>query len=339
MIYHAGAWNVNWGDRMIQAAMRQHLEAMAGRELDIRYIDVQNEAIPVDEVNERASVLVIGPGGLIMNKEHGVFQARCDDWSAIDIPIVVQSIGWNEFPYRDFIGLVELPNTQEGSLRYSERHDRPYIYGSKWVPDAAFWIKPGEPSSECSDPETTFKVGVCVATDREHQRWPDAETHWGFMCRLGTTLHWLRTQGVEIRWFRHCPQDLHDYDDIIHGYYPGQPPASREAAPRLAADYAEMDLVLGMRKHSVIVPLGLGVPAVALGDQAEVRWFMEDLDEDWALVTSQNMDEMQDIVERALDDNDYPVRVMQKKQLWRDGFNGSIWRILNLAGYVREAVV
>jgi hypothetical protein len=54
-------------------------------------------------------------------------------------------------------------------------------------------------------------------------------------------------------------------------------PASLAGAPEFIGYYRSMKAVLGMRKHSVMIPVGQGVPVLGLGDQDEVHWALDDL--------------------------------------------------------------
>lgn len=331
-IYHAGGWNHNWGDRVIQYAVRQHMERMAHpHELLWRYIDYQNEAFGaelIDEINNCADVLVIGPGGAIMNREHGPLQVQIDphDWDRIKVPIAVLSIGVNEFPYRDRV------NTRHPSIvalvaraeQFSVRNhgSRQAMHLSKRavpvIADAGFMIEPEPIDMDLAD----INIALCYAYDRPEKRWQGEQAERRFKQALWGTLNDLAIQpGARVWEIEHINGDN----------------ACLEDAGKFAGQYKHMDLVLGMRKHSVMIPYGQYVPTIGLGDQAEVRWFLEDMGEERYLATSENIDELPLLIDRILDERkSWQGRVSVKKRIQKQEFWGALWNILKLAGVVVE---
>ena len=57
--------------------------------------------------------------------------------------------------------------------------------------------------------------------------------------------------------------------------------------PLFADIYRQMDLVIGMRGHSNIVPFGLGTPVVGLGSHNKNRFFLAQIGAEKAMINTQ----------------------------------------------------
>ena len=71
----------------------------------------------------------------------------------------------------------------------------------------------------------------------------------------------------------HLGDDLLNLRDVYPGMYP---PATVQAS-FLAGAYARMDVVLGMRGHSNIIPFGMGTPCIAVGHHPKNRYFLTEI--------------------------------------------------------------
>jgi hypothetical protein len=319
-IVHLGAWDRNYGDRAIQFAMRQGYTDVArelGLALEFEYIaiaqtrkydrsasDTADDTPALDDariaaINATADMLLIGAGGLIMNRRTGPFQVQVapEDWDRIEVPVVFQSIGWNQFPYRDSIDIDWLRDNVFEPLRSRRaptlvavrnrgtfERVQPLYPEVRLVADPALFARaeavplPGGPH-----------IGLCWSSDRLHKRWPSAAAEARFLdgiahacsaavADLGATIWFMpHIQGLDDdiadtlsarigRGFRNLE---HERPDLY--------PASLAGAPEFIGYYRSMNAVLGMRKHSVMIPVGQGVPVLGLGDQDEVHWALDDL--------------------------------------------------------------
>jgi polysaccharide pyruvyl transferase WcaK-like protein len=79
-----------------------------------------------------------------------------------------------------------------------------------------------------------------------------------------------------------------------------------------------MDLVVGMRGHSNIVPFGLGTPVVGLGSHNKNRFFLAQIGTEHAMINTQNYpegcseDAMFDVLTGVLDDKTLSGRLKQR---------------------------
>jgi polysaccharide pyruvyl transferase WcaK-like protein len=322
-IVHLGAWDRNHGDRAIQLSLKQNYERIAeaqGVQLTFEYVAIPQtrrhdrsgegtaaddppalDAATIEAINQRADLLLIGGGGLIMNRSTGPFQIQAapEAWDRLEIPVVFQSIGWNQFPYDDPIdenwlrdNLFEPLRRRRSatliSVRNSGTYERvhPLYPDLRLVPDPGFFIE----ADEADLPGHGPRIGLCWSSDRLHKRWPSkaAEDHFldGIIraCRKAAdefgAMTWLipHIKGLDAEIASVLQRRLGDSFANLEDVRPDLYPATLSNARSFVGCYKAMDAVLGMRKHSVIIPIGLGIPALGLGDQAEVRWMLEDLD-------------------------------------------------------------
>lgn len=82
--------------------------------------------------------------------------------------------------------------------------------------------------------------------------------------------------------------------------------AHPQKAPQYFSGYADADLIIGMRGHSVICAVGLGRPCIGLSSHPKIRGFMEKCGlEDYVLDYSDNfLPTLQQMVERMFQDTD-----------------------------------
>jgi polysaccharide pyruvyl transferase WcaK-like protein len=85
-----------------------------------------------------------------------------------------------------------------------------------------------------------------------------------------------------------------------------------------------MDLVLGMRKHSLIIPIGQGVPVIGLGDMDEVRWILEDVGLGEWLITSRSTAAQADELVRRAAAGEQPAVDLAGMRAVTDAFNARV---------------
>lgn len=317
-IYHCGSWNRNYGDRLIQLGVRQNYDrAFGAAGIDLRWVDIN---VPqtrrhdpnasgdepdhgawftselVDEVNREADLLVVGGGGLIMNREDGPFQVRmCDGgWQAIRVPVVFQSIGWNEFRYNDHIDrdalyeyLIRPLEQRSAPTRFSVRNEytRERIGYTALqvdvVPDPAICVYPGNYRDIYPRRlRGRFRVALSWASDRVEKRWAGAGDELRSIHSVASAL--LDADATVYL----TPHIVIDHtEDWLDSLKPLGSPKLKvvdveqyrlsgptlEKAAGLADLYGRMDLVIGSRKHAVLGPLGQGTPALCICQQPEIE--------------------------------------------------------------------
>ena len=108
-IFHIGAWNRNIGDWTMGYNTHRILENLAekrGKNLSFYLIDSQrgefHDAL-IQQINEEASLLLIGGGGMIFNRPADesasgwAFNITEERLKEIKIPMFVFAIGYNKF--------------------------------------------------------------------------------------------------------------------------------------------------------------------------------------------------------------------------------------------------
>lgn len=300
-ICHLGAWGKNWGDRAIQYALQN---AVGREDYEWWNVDVQqtswHDKLMWSMTPE--NLVLIGGGGLLWDKaelkspsgwQWQISPAALGD---IDAPIIVHAIGDTRFPYGDdrtgrkpeFKESLQI--LAEKAISFSVRDEltqrilADMDIETTLCPDPALFI--GEPREKAPDGPPI--LGVCLAWDKAPWRWlgkyQGAATFVEYMDALAEALRGFVEQGWQLRPFCHIPADgptVGFCTGVLDkaGKVPELPADSVwwfeqgdifKTIPRLANMYSECTAVVSMRKHGIIIPAGLGVPVVGLGDLAEV---------------------------------------------------------------------
>lgn len=214
-IWHVGAWNLNYGDRVLQAATQKIIRGRFDGKINFVNIDIQRTWFSpqlIDKLNAEADMLVIGGGGLIfhrpMDRSHSGWQFNVDinDIDKINVPISVYGIGYNKFPYDTHVfpkSMWEsLQKVIDKSVAFSVRNNGTYetmeqagLDMSKVtvVPDSAMFLDSFSFNHPQLDTDK-LKIGLNWATDRWHQRFKSEE----IACQaLDTTLNVLKEKSQE----------------------------------------------------------------------------------------------------------------------------------------------
>ncbi len=301
VICHLGAWGRNWGDRAIQYA----LQNAVGRE-DYEWWNWNIQEHQWHGGSLTHDLLIIGGGGLLWDKpELGSpsgwqWQIEPSTIEDIDIPIIVHAIGDTRFPYGDDQTgkrpefKESLTILAEKAISFSVRDELTRCIladmdiGTTLCPDPALFI--GEPRTEVPDGPPI--LGVCLAWDKAPWRWPGrlqgAATFVEYMDVLERALGILAAQGWRLRPFCHIEAD--EPTVALCQDAEGIPAKLRRLDLRVKQPwedvcqmssvlswYSQCTAVVSMRKHGIIIPAGLGVPVVGLGDLAEVGSICEQL--------------------------------------------------------------
>ena len=304
-ICHLGAWGKNWGDRAIQYALQN---AVGREEYEWWNVDIQRPdwatAYMFGNDGKPCELMLIGGGGLLWDKPELDSPSGWQWQIKLEIiegwqhpPIIVHAIGDTRFPYgEDETGhkpefKESLTILAEKALSFSVRDELTHRIladldiETTLCPDPALFI--GEPRERVPDGPPI--LGVCLAWDKLPWRWPGKyEGHATFveyMNALAESLKGFVAQGWQLRPFCHIPEDeptltlcrdiLKEYARNVEWALAWDP--NDDGLDGLIRMYSECTAVVSMRKHGIIVPAGLGVPVVGLGDMAEVKSICEQL--------------------------------------------------------------
>src|SRR4030042_6479887 len=107
-IYHAGAWQGNFGDSIIHKSIHSSLSQCSKYKIEFRNINCQQTEFTkdlIEQINREGDLLVIGGGGLIFyrpqdnSKSGWQWNIDIDLIDTIKVPFVVHAIGYNQFEY------------------------------------------------------------------------------------------------------------------------------------------------------------------------------------------------------------------------------------------------
>ena len=284
-VLHSYCLNYNIGDYAlgigVKNVLRRFLDVeligntnLQGRVFDEYYID--------QVVNKRYDLLVLGGGGVI----HGAHWPNGWFWlidreliERIRIPFVVYGVGYNYFKGEAGIperGVVHLRETVARAAYFSVRND-----GSRErlleqtgidapeIPDPGFHVGlSGRYDRACDDPY----VIVQVADDKPDHRFGGPEGREAFVRNMRTVVRDLagRYRVIlaphvldDVALSRAIAAGIDGAEVWDFGYF-----AFDHSAEALAY-YRHAHLVLSMRGHGQIVPIGFGTPVISLENHAK----------------------------------------------------------------------
>lgn len=215
VIWHVGAWNLNYGDRVLQAATQKIIRDRFDGDIHFVNIDIQRTWFSpqlISKLNQEADMLLIGGGGLIfhrpMDRSHSgwQFNISIQDILKIQVPIAVYGIGYNKFPYDTHVFPESMWNslqaTIDNSVAFSVRNNGSFdvmkeagldMSTVSVVPDSAMFLEPSRFAHEALETEK-LKIGLNWATDRWHQRFKSEQLAYP---ALDTTLEVLKQKAAE----------------------------------------------------------------------------------------------------------------------------------------------
>lgn len=293
----------NIGDQAIFAGFAKVFgeacdEAGIDVEVDVAFIyEMRIREAELAEINERYDAVILAGGGYIYH--------RPDDESAsgwgFDIPedmlarlrpkLAVYAAGYNyrahagdHFPER---AAPHIRATFAKAAHFSVReHGSAAMLRERFgvegpidvVPDGAIHCEP-VPCPVPMDSER-YQVAVCLRLDALRERFLNFER---FLTELCSALETLADDGAEIVYLPHLltPTDalvisrLRQYVPLVSvsdrapGLYSGAGPGVGEALMGL---YSLMDVVIGQRLHSLVMPFARGVPVVSMTSTLSSLW-------------------------------------------------------------------
>jgi len=265
----------------------------------------------IETVNRNYDLVVFGGGGFIYHRDH---DQTASGWgfdipeeliSTLTTPFAIYSTGYNyrayaksHFPPRTASHIRE---TVARAAHFSVReHGSMEMIketfgvqeGMSFVPDAALHVQPTRVHLPQLRSDKT-QVGLCLRLDRAQERFPPPFTE-NFEHFVETLVESLRRMVVEDNCQIVFTPHLLTKPDIDIGELlkarlpPGSVVLLYQAIPSiyqtadlahpgvLAGVYKRMDVVLGQRLHSLIMPFAVGTPVVSMTSTASSAWMQEE---------------------------------------------------------------
>ncbi|WP_062383001.1 polysaccharide pyruvyl transferase family protein [Demequina iriomotensis] len=286
----------NFGDVMLPVAVRASLEDGLG---PVRWASVHaHQVFDLDSArwaNEHLDAIVIGGGGLFLpdtapNGNSGwQWNVTDEALEALEIPIVVYTVGYNLFPGQRFHGdrfaeslrrlvskaaFVGLRN--HGSVDAVREIVGPELAGKVEFLPCVTTVYGGLTGRASTPAAMRATVLLNIAFDRKENRFGD--TYDQFVRGIADLVGRL-SDVADVRCLAHTKQDEQIVDDVRREHGISIPV---DAVYDLSYDDAldligRADVVAGMRGHAGMIPFGIGVPIVSIISHAKLRFFLEDI--------------------------------------------------------------
>ncbi len=354
-IYHLGGWHRNYGDFALQVGEMQMLQAASDEPLEFVPINCQTTRFHrdlIDMINEDGDLLLVGGGGMVFHRPEDdsqsgwQFNISFEGLDRLTLPLVVYGIGFNKF-YFDDRGFKPQMNdhlkaTQAKAALFSVRNQGTFdelvarglsAEHMEIIPDPGMFA-PAAPVTLPGIAAEEFKLGLNWAGDRNSYRFPEPweETRLKVVDALSAAIRRLleRQGGGRVVFIPHLSENIDSdvaplfKERLGETFYnveeelPYLYPASQVQVPLFTGLYKQMNLVVGMRGHSNIVPFGLGTPVVGLGSHNKNRFFLTQIGAENAMINTQSYpagcsaEEMFAVLTGVLDDKALAVRLKQR---------------------------
>lgn len=354
-IWHLGGYNRNYGDFVLLESIRENLEKQSDIPLNFVNIDCQSTHFfteLIDELNEKADMLLIGGGGFIMNRHEDnslsgwQWSIKNEDIVKIKIPIVIYGIGYNKFNY-DNRGFKEQMNqslilTQNKSKLFSVRNT-----GTKEelitrglnannievIPDSGMFISPRSINADFLN-SGRMLIGLNFVSDRPQYTYPDDYDNAKNIVMenlINVCKFFIEKYNALIINIDHIPvldekvniefknKLGNDNFLVLSEEIPEIYPPSLVNSHFLAYVYKKMNVVIGMRGHSNIISFGMGTPFISMGSHNKNRFFAKEIGEEKYLIdlrdykNNAKCDTIIEQVEKLLQDKEYKDRTFKRR--------------------------
>jgi polysaccharide pyruvyl transferase WcaK-like protein len=312
-VLHVASFRGNIGDNANHAGFRPWFATLAGqpvewREFEIRDVYRKDRAFDMSFAEEAnaADLVIIGGGNYfelwVESSPTGTSISISDNvLDAIKTPVFVNALGVDDGQgyteetlgrFRRFLGrllasqqyLVSVRN--DGAMAALKRHagDMP-IERVLHLPDGGFFSR-YQPAQR----QEGFCVGINLAGDMLEQRFPGGNKldYQGFLAEMAETIAQLGCAypGLRLIFFPHIFRDLAVCADLLALL----PDKLRRGQVRVAAydsgppgehaftEYLTCDVVLAMRFHSNVVPIGHGIPTIGLYCYDQIKHLYDELE-------------------------------------------------------------
>lgn len=279
-VWHIYVMNENFGDHVLGEGLKNLLTQGLDiprhsiESYNIFQIDWNNPSL-VNLINSKVDLVVIGGGGLISGNGGFYFRMNKDLIQRIKTPLLFYSIGYNLFRGEPDFNQAQgeiLRESINHSIFFSARRDgsmeklRDLGFHIKNSPDPGFWIK-----KKYLKLFNKPYVILNVAGDVHRYRYYEGNhiSFFTFMDRIQEIVKFLLEKKYKVLFALHRMDDLivKDLPKVSKDIYLWDWRNILTNTDIGLSYYQYAHSVIGMRGHSQIIPIGLGVPAISLGQQ------------------------------------------------------------------------
>lgn len=265
--------------------------------------DVRGEVTEdvIERVNTQTEGVIVGGGGLFLkdtnNNKNSGWQWNCpvEALQKITKPVMLFAVGYNRFRGQEefeeaffehiaalgkqskFIGL-----RNNGSIEQLSNY-LPLHANLFYQPCPTVFLNYLFPSVK--QYPSTKTVAINAAFDRRHFRYGQRETYT--MESIRAVVLWLHKNKYNVDIVCHCGDDqrLTYYLENIAPFRIVRLDGQRTQA--IINYYRTVSLVIGMRGHAQMIPLGLGIPILSVITHNKLAYFLKDIEhQEWGIEIS-----------------------------------------------------
>ena len=298
--------NLNSGDTLLFQVVRDIFESILSIQIEWNLYQVWEEFDTkiIDQINKENDALILGGGGLLLKDQKGSdisnsgWQWNCSPMNinGIKIPFFIFAIGYNRFYNQDDFDLnfVDSINTiasispffglrNNGSIEavtkylLDENKQKAKIYRQFCPTTMVSLIYPDlKKLSENHAKKESKILSFNAAFDRTEMRFSVSVKIFTDICKL---IKHAEDKGWNIIACSHKEMDREIESFLIKNNVDFEIKNLTSSSPReIMEHYAQVDLSVGMRGHSQMIPFGFNKPIVSLVSHDKLQFFLDDLE-------------------------------------------------------------
>lgn len=294
-IWHYGLHSPgNSGDMVLLEATQKLFDELLGPQtwaLPSLWNEVTPEAI--ERINTWASAVVVGGGGLFLrdtapNKHSGwQWNLPIELIPKIKMPILLVAIGYNRFrgqsdfdpTFGEHLESLIDHGAWVGLRNWGSIHEVARYVGDTLADRIRWQPCPTTLLRRLIDRSGTAygqNLAVNVPCDRHELRYGK---RWKLVSlAIAGAATWMQKRGWTVHVVVHHPSDGRICNTLDKAKVPYERVVlHRQSTNEILTFYEGMNLVLGGRGHSMMIPFGLGVPIVGLVSHEKQSWFLADI--------------------------------------------------------------
>lgn len=309
----------NVGDTVLSQCVRNTFRAVGlGRRWNLIGLKCRVSDKTIKGIN-KSSGLVIGGGGLFLPDTN---QNTISGWQwavpaellkKIEVPIIVYSVGYNYFRGQEpgelfirnlkllvdkstFVGL-----RNRGSIETIKALVNDESLASKitYQPCTTTLIR--KIYRNIPAKQQTGNIAVNMAFDRPEMRYGNNKEF--VLCSVAGAIKEIQERGYKIYYLAHCIGDLEFVKYLENEDIPLTTIVMAYMYPHeVFKIYNKMDLVIGMRGHSQMIPFGLNCEIITLCSHDKAKWFLDDIGaSDWCIELRDSAERLKNLRSRIVD--------------------------------------